>query len=186
MLVSYEVKFVLNGGAELIHLLVNEVFNDDDKATFRNSIFYRLLGEEFIDYSFRMAHAADPRAKLYINDYNIDYEGPKLNAMIALVARLRKRGVPIDGVGTQAHLIQGQVGGFPASLKKLGTTKLDVAITELDIRIPIPVDDSKLQGQKNDYKLVTQACLDVKSCVGTTVWGVGDANVSSPLHSSYL
>jgi len=154
--------------------VVNEVF--EDNGTWRNSVFYRLLGEEFVEYAFRMAHAADPKAKLYINDYNLDGPGPKIDAMIALVKKLRQKNVPIHGVGTQAHLILGQVGGVAAQLKRLGDTKLDVAITELDIRITKSVDDAKLESQKQDYKTVTKACLDVKNCVGITVWGVSDAN----------
>ncbi|EAU91879.1 glycosyl hydrolase family 10 protein [Coprinopsis cinerea okayama7 len=152
--------------------VVNEVF--EDNGQWRNSVFYRVLGEEFVDISFRAARAADPNAKLYINDYNLDYAGPKIDATLALVGRLRQRGVPIDGIGTQAHLIVGRIGNFEAQLKRLGDTGLDVAITELDIRIPRPVDQGKLQQQQRDYEAVTRACLNVPQCVGITIWGVSD------------
>jgi endo-1,4-beta-xylanase len=58
--------------------------------------------------------------------------------MVNLISRLKQRGVPVDGVGTQAHLIAGNVGAFPASLTTLANTGLDVAITELDIRYALP------------------------------------------------
>lgn len=142
--------------------------------SFRNSVFYRVLGEQFIDLAFKTARAADPTAKLYINDYNLDGPGAKIDALLALVQRLRSRQVPIDGIGTQAHLILGQVGGVQTQLGRLGATGLDTAITELDIRIAKNVDSNKLNQQQTDYATVTKACLAVSKCVGITVWGVSD------------
>ncbi|KAI5809782.1 glycosyl hydrolase family 10 protein [Peziza echinospora] len=154
--------------------VVNEIF--EENGSFRNSVFYRVLGEEFVDIAFKAAKAADPAAKLYINDYNLDGPGAKIDAVLAIVQRLIDRGTPIDGIGTQAHLILGQVGGVAAQLARLGSLGLDCAITELDIRIPVPASDAtKLAQQKEDYKTVTQACLDVPKCVGITVWGISDS-----------
>jgi endo-1,4-beta-xylanase len=152
--------------------VVNEVF--DDSGNFRNSVFYNLLGESFIDLAFTTAHAADPDAKLYINDYNLDGPGTKIDNLIALVKRLQSRGVPIHGIGTQSHLILGQVGGVQTQLQRLADTGLEVAITELDIRIPKDVTTAKLTQQQADYKTVFSACLNVSKCVGITVWGVSD------------
>ncbi|KAF8533026.1 glycoside hydrolase superfamily [Trichophaea hybrida] len=71
--------------------VVNEVFNDDD-GTFRNCVFYNVLGESCIDLGFQAAHAADPETNLYINDFNLDGAGPKVDAMLALVEQLQSRG----------------------------------------------------------------------------------------------
>ena len=171
--------------------MVNECL-DDSTGGLRSSVFQRLLGENFIDIAFKAAREADPNAKLYINDYSLDGPGNKLTGMVNLINRLKSRGVPIDGVGTQAHLILGQVGGVQGSLQTLATTGLEVAITELDIRcvassvggrsfanrrynsIAKPVDSSKLAQQQTDYNTVTKACLAVSKCVGITTWGVSD------------
>ncbi|KAJ6597949.1 glycosyl hydrolase family 10 protein [Mycena sp. CBHHK59/15] len=154
--------------------VVNEVFNDD--GSFRASVFFRLLGESFIDIAFRAARAADPAAKLYINDFNLDGPGAKINALVALVGRLKSRGIPIDGIGSQAHLILGQVGGVAAQLQALANTGLDVALTELDIRIPKPVTTALLAQQQTDFNTVAKACINVAKCVGITTWGVSDKN----------
>ncbi|KAF6756944.1 glycosyl hydrolase family 10 protein [Ephemerocybe angulata] len=154
--------------------VVNEIL--EDNGNFRNSVFYRVLGEDFVDLAFRTARAADPNAKLYLNDYNLDYNGPKINNTVALINRLKARGTPIDGVGTQAHLIVGNLAPFDETLKLLASTGLDVAITELDIRIAKPVDSAKLAQQQKDYATVTTSCLTTPQCVGITIWGVSDRN----------
>lgn len=105
---------------------------------------------------------------------DLDGPGAKINAMVALIGRLKSRGVPIDGVGSQCHLILGQVGGVAAQLQVLANTGLDVAITELDIRIPKPDSAAKLAQQQTDYNTVAKACISVSKCVGITVWGVSD------------
>jgi len=156
--------------------VVNEVF--EDSGVMRNSVFYRLLGEQFLDIAFKAARAADPAAKLCLNDYNLDYASDKLTNFVALVNRLIARGVPIDCVGTQAHLIVGN-GAIPYSstyISQLAGTGLDVAITELDIRMTLPSDATKVAQQSTDYTNVVKACLGNTKCVGITVWGVDDGH----------
>lgn len=86
---------------------MNEPF--DDNGNLRQNVFFQRLGESYIAEAFRLANAADPSAKLYINDYSIEGFNAKSNAMYELVKRLKAQGVPIHGVGFQGHLIVGQV-----------------------------------------------------------------------------
>jgi len=156
--------------------VVNEIFEED--GSFRKSVYYNVLGEEFVSIAFKAARKADPNCLLFINDYNLDYEGAKLNAMVALVNKLRAQGVPIDGIGSQAHLIvgNGAVGATPAALSKLHSTGAMVAITELDIRISGGTSTAKYEQQAKDYATVVNACLALPRCLGITVWGVDDGH----------
>ncbi|MFC7328705.1 endo-1,4-beta-xylanase [Marinactinospora rubrisoli] len=153
--------------------VVNEPFNED--GSLRDSVFYRTLGEEYIADAFRWAREADPNARLYINDYNVEGINAKSDALYELVRRLREQGVPIDGVGLQGHFILGQVPGtIEENLRRFADLGVDVAITELDIRIPMPADAAEIQQQAREYESVLAACLAVSRCTGVTVWGITD------------
>ncbi|KAJ3054538.1 hypothetical protein HK097_001567 [Rhizophlyctis rosea] len=155
--------------------VVNEIFNEDGTA--RDSVFSRTFGglNEFVTIAFNAARAADPAAILCINDYNLDYTGAKATAMVNLVRTLKSQGVPIDCIGSQAHLIVGQISStFEAALRSFAALNVDVAITELDIRTNTPASSSALQTQASDYTRVTKACVDIPRCIGITVWGITD------------
>ncbi|WP_067975044.1 endo-1,4-beta-xylanase [Nocardiopsis trehalosi] len=153
--------------------VVNEPFNDD--GSWRNSVFYNTLGEGFVADALRMAAEADPNAELYLNDYNIEGINAKSNAYYELARDLLAQGVPLDGIGMQAHLINGQVpADLQRNIQRFADLGLDVAITELDVRIPMPADQNELQQQARDYRAVLDACLAVDRCIGVTVWGIVD------------
>ena len=154
--------------------VVNEPLNED--GTLRNSFWLQRLGESYIADAFRAARAADPTAKLYINDYNTDGIGAKSDGMYRLVSGLLDAGVPIDGVGFQGHLAVQY--GFPSqmqqNLQRFADLGLDVAITELDVRMQLPADSSKVSTQNTYYRNAVNACLGVTRCVGVTFWGYSD------------
>jgi endo-1,4-beta-xylanase len=155
--------------------VVNEAFNED--GTYRPTLWYDNLGADYIANALTWAHAADPAAKLYINDYNVEGVNAKSTALYNLVKSLKQRGVPIDGVGLQAHLILGQV---PATLQqniqRFADLGVDVAITELDVRMQLPATAASLTQQKADFKSVVGACAAVTRCVNVTVWGFTDSD----------
>ncbi|KAJ3514914.1 hypothetical protein NLJ89_g2091 [Agrocybe chaxingu] len=149
--------------------VINEPFNDD--GTFRESVFFSTTGTSYITTALRAARAADSQAKLYINDFNIEGRGPKSTAMAQLVKQLQADRVPIDGIGIQGHLIVGEVPPtFAQNLQDLAGLGVEVAITELDIRMTLPATPELLAQQKADYETVIAACKAVDGCVGVTLW----------------
>ncbi|GGJ68538.1 endo-1,4-beta-xylanase [Streptomyces brasiliensis] len=154
--------------------VVNEAFNED--GTYRDTIWYQTLGPGYIADALRWAHQADPHAKLYLNDYNLEAIGPKSDAYYRLAKDLKAQGVPLDGVGFQGHLALQY--GYPATLednlRRFTELGLDTALTEVDVRMQLPATDEKLAEQATWYRDLTEACLAVRHCVGVTVWDYTD------------
>jgi len=149
--------------------VVNEPFTDD--GHWRKSIWYDAMGPDYVAIALHAAHSADPEAKLYVNDYNVETDDPKMRALYDLVASLKRAGAPIDGVGLQSHFI---AGAAPADMKSVmeefASLGVDVAITELDLRIRLPGDGKSLAAQAADYASVVRACRATPRCVGVTTW----------------
>ncbi len=155
--------------------VVNEAFNDD--GTRRSDVFQNQIGNNYIADAFTAARAADPNAKLCYNDYNIEGENAKSNAVFSMVQSFKASGVPIDCVGFQSHLIVGQVpSDFQANLQRFANLGVDVQLTELDIRMPTPASTANLNQQATDYGNVVKACMSVSRCTDMTVWGVDDGH----------
>ncbi|KAB5571861.1 family 10 glycosyl hydrolase [Coniochaeta sp. 2T2.1] len=155
--------------------VVNEALNED--GTYRQSVFYNVLGEEYIKHAFRVAAAVDPHAKLYYNDYNLESPGQKSAGAVRIVKMLQAAGIRIDGVGMQAHLTAEShptLDQHVAVIQSYAETGVEVALTELDVRITLPATAEKLELQKVAYKNIVGACVQVKACIGVTLWDFYD------------
>jgi endo-1,4-beta-xylanase len=157
--------------------VVNEPFNDDANGTPRADVFFNAMGIGYIADALKTAHAADPNAKLYLNDYNIEGVNAKSNSMFNLAQSLLSQGVPLNGIGFESHFILGQIpSDMQANMQRFANLGLDVAVTELDDRIQLPASSANLTQQASDFSKVVQDCLNVSRCVGVTQWAVGDAD----------
>ena len=114
--------------------VVNEAVTD--QGAWRESHWYNRLGENFFPRAFHLAHEADPSAELLYNDYNMHLPA-KRDFALAQIKKFRKQGMPIHGVGMQAHLHLGEpaLAELEATIEAIAAAGLDVHITELDIDV---------------------------------------------------
>jgi endo-1,4-beta-xylanase len=154
--------------------VVNEVF--EENGSLRQSFWLNAMGQTYIADAFRFARAADPNARLCINDYNVEGINAKSTAMYNLVQSLRAQNVPVDCVGFQGHLaVQfGFPGQVQQNLQRFADLGVQVRITELDIRIPLPADAAEITTQNTYYTNMINACNNVTACAGVTIWGFTD------------
>ena len=162
--------------------VVNEALDQNGNPSTTDNIFAQVIGTpEYIDLAFKQVRQLDPAAKLYYNDYqNENLTGTKAAGVYKLVAGMQQRGVPIDGVGLQAHWIVGNSFWVPdrdsmvANMAQYAKLGLLTRVSELDARIQLPATADQLAAQANIFATTTQACLDSPNCVSLTVWGAND------------
>jgi endo-1,4-beta-xylanase len=159
--------------------VVNEAISDsnDVNDVYRKDNYLDALGPEYIDMAFRWAREADPQAKLFYNDYGADFGGVKFEKMYQMVAGMKKRGVPIDGVGLQMHInlsAQGKGEELAKVIRRLGELGLQVQITEMDVALDLPADKAALEKQAKIYGEITAVAMREKACTALLLWGFTD------------
>lgn len=166
--------------------VVNEaLYTDNDNgsgnAKMRDTVFYKLLGEDFIPLAFKYAREyADSHnmkdMKLYYNDYSIDGDNDKSRFLRKKVKEWLAAGAPIDGIGFQMHI--GPPNNIPTvqavkdNMDYYASLGLDVLISEWDINLC--GGDVTAAQQLELYSGITKVCVNNPRCVAITWWGVKD------------
>ena len=159
-------------------IVVNEIINED--GTLGNSFWMRKIGPEHIAMAFQWAHEADPNAVLFYNDNGGEGLNARSQGIYMLVKSLRESGIPIHGVGLQAHTSIYQTPPLEeliTNFERLADLGVEIQITEMDVRLQY-VDEPEaleLAAQADSYQRVVEACLAVEACAGITTWGLNDA-----------
>lgn len=176
--------------------VINEMFSDWPSGNIRNNsntanatandifVWSEYLGRDFGVKAFQYAAAADPTAKLFINDYGLEGAGAKLDSLIAYVAEIKSKGAKVDGIGTQMHVsINTSKDQIDNHFKKLAATGLLVHISELDIGVNTSNAVSvvftealeTIQAEMFNY-IITSYMRNVPKAqrYGVTIWGLLD------------
>jgi endo-1,4-beta-xylanase len=155
--------------------VVNEPLRAD--GTLRRSIWQRLLGDRYIADALRWARAADPDARLYVNEFDVEADRPKGRAMLRLLASLRRADVPLDGIGLQAHLTPQWRPTAPELRRVMrGYARLGLRVDISEMDVAIGPGDSALAEQAAIYRMVAAACRRLPECGRFTTWGFTDAS----------
>jgi endo-1,4-beta-xylanase len=162
--------------------VVNEPLGPNDG----NSDWLReALGPGYLDLAYHVARETDPRARLVVNEYDIELDAPEHEtrrvALLDLLQRMQKAGTPVDAVGVQAHLTA--VGGPPFSAERLRRFLADIAalgltiqITELDVTDENAPADIGTRDQlvADTYRRFLDAALDEPAVKVVVTWGLSD------------
>ena len=163
--------------------VINEAFNDD--GTMRDTIWYDHpgigyagQGTQYIEQALRWAHAADPNAKLFYNDYSAETVNAKSDAIYAMAKDFKNRGVPLDGIGFQTHVDltfdnASTLASYASNLQRFAALGLDLLITELDIRLS-DGSSASLNAQAKLYGELAAMCVQQPNCKLFQTWGFTD------------
>jgi endo-1,4-beta-xylanase len=156
--------------------VVNEAVSDNNGQLRTDSFWHQRIGPEYIAMAFQFARQADPSAILYYNDYSAEGAGAKSDAVFNLVSGLVNQGIPIDGVGWQAHMINPFriQQAHRTNAQRIAALGLELSITEMDVRISLPTSAQELSEQALAYSDVTQFCLSQPNCRAVVTWGFTD------------
>jgi endo-1,4-beta-xylanase len=143
------------------------------------------LGKTGIVNAFKYAKQADSKAKLFINDYNLEASKAKTDSMVALVTYLKAQGAQVDGIGTQMHCdaLTTSYSGIDYMFQQLAATGLQIKISELDVTIKASATDATvgdavtLGYQAAMYQYIINSYIKnvpAAQRYGITIWGVDD------------
>lgn len=167
--------------------VVNEAIVDDMSLPadgdwtkcLRQTQWLKSIGPEYIALAFGFAREADPHARLYYNDYNLNVKA-KAEVVAAMVSDLRNQGVPIDGIGMQGHYNTDTTAkSVESSLELFSKLGVEISITELDVSVSNADATGLTQEQEISQALVYARLFNVfkayKDVIArVTFWGYVD------------
>ncbi|MFS0778142.1 endo-1,4-beta-xylanase [Neobacillus sp. 3P2-tot-E-2] len=165
--------------------VVNEAVTDEGTEILRPTKWLEIIGEDYIERAFEFAHEADPDALLFYNDYN-ESNPEKREKIYKLVKSLVEKGVPIHGIGLQAHwnLVNPSLEDIRTAIERYASLGLKLHLTELDLSV-FNFEDKRtdlteptsemLELQAERYHQVFQLLRQYRDHItSVTFWGAAD------------
>jgi endo-1,4-beta-xylanase len=169
--------------------VVNEAMSDSG-GVLRSTPWYDDPGigyptntAQYIGASFQRARANDADCALFYNDYNIETVNTKSTAVFNMLSNLVATGVPVDGIGFQAHLdgTSFNASSFRQNLQRFHDLGLELQVTEFDVRLNIDTNTglasaADLTGQAEVYFDALGTALGFANFKLFQTWGIADGN----------
>ena len=155
--------------------------NGDWKQCLRQGAWYRAIGDDYIELAFQFAHEADPEAKLYYNDYNLNDQN-KAEIVAAMFKDLKSRGIPIDGIGMQSHYnVNLASATVERSMEMFEEAGAEISVTELDVTVNGASAEGLTEQQEIAQAQVYAELFQIyrkhaDSIARVTFWGIDDAH----------
>ncbi len=179
--------------------VVNEPMDDARPGELKTGVGKTLAKDEFYwqdymgrDYgvdAFKMAVLhGNSNDKLFINDYNLEYNLDKCRGLIAYTAYIESKGARVDGIGTQMHInINSDKQKIVQMFELLAATGKLIKISELDIGLgnnkqtaDATVEDYMAQAEM--YRFVIKKYFEIIPAAqryGITIWSPLDSPAGS-------
>merc|ERR1711981_1265978 len=91
---------------------------------------------DYVYTAFTTAKLTDTGSKMFYNDYNIHGDTPKFGFVLAMLAELKQKQIPVDGVGLQMHISDNSPydgTNFSAVLKQFSEVVDEIQITSVQL-----------------------------------------------------
>ena len=170
--------------------VANEVTSPEGVRGLRTDVpWYETIGPSYVAESFHIAHAQDPHALLLLNEFGFetvnefgDQPGPRRRATLHVLDRLLAQGVPVHGLGIQAHLLADRFAerfhpaGYRQFLDEVADRGLKILITEMDVLDDgLPADVAvRDRGVADVYRRYLDVTLDHPAVKALITFGLSD------------
>lgn len=159
--------------------VVNEAIDDED---FRQSLWLRTVGRDFVEKAFTFARKyAAPDVALFYNDYETALDWKRDLIIEYILEPLKEKGL-IDGMGMQSHLLMDHpdFNDYKKALEMYGALGLQIHVTELDMHNADPSEESMhalAMRYQELFKILVEAKKSGKANVtSVTFWNLLDEN----------
>lgn len=171
--------------------VVNEAL--DGTAMRKDTVWYKAMGDAYINIAFAAAHKANPNALLIINDYSMDKaandDETRFTILLNKLRTVRQENPrALVGIGFEGHVYQTPRDCMsPDDLRRRMKTLMQYGmvarVSEMDVTTHYNgsshTTQEGLRVQAQQFGDIAKVCLESPNCVSFTMWGIGGKYVST-------